>query len=273
MVNREGQLKRQPLFYVLASVRFEAWLSLADKIPEIQSRLRDFLPISANLLHTAMGVNVGADVPRDRQSWAFHTANRLLGCHILPDQIIVHALEYSGFAAFSKTISSVVDAVLMSAGHLDCRSIGIRYLDLIQPEEGETLDQYVPAGILPFSNDKLRAKQFKDIGGISQASYRTEDGVLQARFWTGQDLSFVPDDLIPLYLLTKDPGSMRQQGIPPLSPGAGILDSDSIWMAQVPSKLTTDEIIGKLTNLHGHATSYFRSVCTEHAFEVWQGEN
>ncbi len=270
-----GFMPHQPLFYVVASVRFQPWMVLPRHIPEIQDALRDRFPLVNQVVIGPMefpGANNDQAAPVVRTSppvaWAFHSANRTVGCQISRDQIVIHALRYSTFDDFSEDIKFVLTTVERHIRHFDTGAIGIRYLDKIAPRENETLADYIPSEYLP---KKLPTNDLEPIGGLFQTMYRTQTGILQARFWTGTNYVTVPDDLIPLFLLTQDMSS-NTNALNPLEAHHGILDSDSIWSSSQPERMNTEAIIDKLRALHEHSNQFFRSACTTHAYKVWKGE-
>lgn len=272
MAIREGVLKDQPLFYVLTSIRFQPWMLLPEKIPAIQDLLRKRFPVFNQVFLSTQGVQIGPDPTLQGSSakpnaWAFHRQDRKIGCQISLDQIVVHATEYSRFADFAEHVKFVLDIYLGFAEQADVNNIGIRYLDLIAPKSGESLAGYMPAAFLPYDTS---TEGYSLLGGHSQSSYKTEDGVLQARFWTGQNMLMVPNDLVPIYMLTQD--TSVPNFLQTLPNGQGILDTDSIWIATEPPRMTANEILERLDGLHGHANAFFRNVCSNRAFEVWQGE-
>jgi len=147
-------------------------------------------------------------------------------------------------------------------------AIGIRYLDKIAPRAGESLAQYLPAWYLP---KRVEGTDLEPVGGLFQTTYRTRTGVLQARFWTGENYVSVPDDLVPLFLMTQDPAAMGP-ALRSLEPEHGILDSDSIWTSPTPTRMGAEQVVEKLRALHEHSNEFFRSACSEHAYKVWKGE-
>lgn len=264
-MDREGILPQAPLFYVLASVRFQPWMLLPSKIPEIQDALRDRLPLF-NQIGFAPGQLPLAPAPAGTwNAWAFHSADRSVGCQMAQDQIVVHATTYSRFKEFAESVLFVLQVVEKYARQFDVGAIGIRYLDKISPRKGETLADYLPPQYLP---QPVPGTDFQPTGGAFQTAYRTQTGVLQARFWTGQEYVAVPDDLIQLFVLTRE---IRPGGpvLPTLQPGHGILDSDSIWTSNSPTRMTGAQVVQRLEELHTHSNTFFRKVCSDHAFKVW----
>lgn len=274
MTNSMGNMPHQPLFYVVASLRFQPWMMLPRYIAEIQDALRDRFPLVNQIVvgtSEALGSDGEQASPVVRTSpiaWAFHTPDRTLGCQISRDQIVIHALRYSTFDDFSDTIKFILASVEKFIRQFDAGAIGIRYLDKIEPRENEKLADYIPPEYLP---KKLSSSDLEPIGGLFQTMYRTDTGILQARFWTGTNYVTVPDDLIPLFLLTQDMSS-NTNALNPLEPGHAILDSDSIWTSPQAERMNTEAVISKLRALHEHSNQFFRSACNEHAYKVWKGE-
>ena len=276
MADRNGVLPKQPLFYVLASVRVQPWMALPSKISDIQDTLRDRFPLLNQVVmeqfpsQPNFGNFPGQPSPNTQPSaWAFHSTDRKIGCQISMDQIVVHATKYSTFSDFSENIRFVMSTVQKYARHFDVSAIGIRYLDKIAPTLPDQLSDFLPQAFLP---KELEATGFTPVGGMNQTIYKTNDGVLHARFWTGNGYAEVPDDLIPIYVLTQDISRQAGPFLKMLDAGHGTLDSDSIWTTPQSVRMNTEEVIDKLQSLHSHANGFFRSVCSDHAFEVWRGE-
>lgn len=269
MIDRTGILPKQPLFYVLASVRFERWMALPSKIAGIHESLRERFPVSNQIFYGPANQDFAAPPPSaEASAWAFHAADRGLGCQIGQDQIVVHTTRYTRFDEFADVVRLVLEAALKEAKHLDVGAIGIRYLDRVAPREGEDLSDYLPPEFLP---KRLPEAGFVVESGLSQSVYRTQTGILQARCWSGPQYVSVPDDLVPIFVLTQELGPMGPS-LPSLSPGHAILDSDSIWTSKTPRRIGADEAVATLRDLHEHSNAFFRTVCSERAFEAWRGE-
>lgn len=269
MIDRTGVLPNQPLFYVLASLRFQRWLSLPHKIAELQDALRERFPLINQIHYGDASQESPTRMPSSEPAaWAFHTADRSMGCQIMHEQIVVHTTRYTRFTEFAETFRFILEAVQPHMKHFDVSAIGIRYLDRIAPREGESLSDYLPAEYLP---KPLQAAEFSVESGLSQTVYRTKTGMLQARFWTGRQYVSVPDDLVPLFVLTQEFGPTGP-ALPPLEIGHGVLDSDSIWSSLSPVRINVDEAVAKLSALHMHSNEFFRTVCAEKAFAAWRGE-
>jgi uncharacterized protein (TIGR04255 family) len=239
------------------------------KIADIQECLRERFPLINQIYLGGPSEDFSAKPPSgDPTAWAFHTSDRSLGCQIMQDQIVVHTTSYTRFAEFAEVVRFVLDATLRQAKHIDVGAIGIRYLDRVAPREGEALADYLPAEYLP---KPLPDADFAVEGGLSQAVYRTKTGILQARCWSGRQYMSVPDDLVPIFVLTQEFGPAGP-ALPPLGPGHAILDSDSIWTSQAPARIDAEGVVAKLRELHEHSNAFFRTICTERAFATWTGE-
>lgn len=272
-MSKTGVLPGSPLFYVLASVRFSTVMKLRDAIPAIQDALREKQPLVYELAFEQVNVSMGVpglaqpslESGATRLAWAFTSADRSIGCQISANQIIVHTRTYKTFGKFAELIGEVVGEVEKHLRSFDVTAMGVRYLDKISPSDGELLQQYLKPGFLA---EPLKWADFEMLGGLSHRLYKTNNGVLQARFWTGAGYTVIPDDLAPVYLLTED---HSVQLMPPklLEAGHGILDTDSIWSSPIPQRMNTGNIVKELDALHVHANAFFREACSDHAFEVW----
>lgn len=201
-----------------------------------------------------------------KRCWAFMARDGRSGCQVASDQIIVHTRSYEKFTDFATLVRLVVGTVEKHSRSFDVTALGIRYLDRLSPQgPDEELKDYLKAGFLA---QAVEQADLELIGGLSHRLYRTPDGVLQARFWSGQGYTVVPDDIMPLFMLTE----AHKQPAPPvefLHATEGVLDTDSIWTPPMPERAGTDKIVEKLDALHVHANAFFRDTCSDHAFEVW----
>lgn len=278
MIDRQGQLKNPPLYFVLTSIRFQTLAQLPKWIPAVQDRLRDRFPLFSRLSQAlglqGMVINIGAPPTVDADAegihgWTFLSADRAKGCHLFNNNLILYTRTYKTYEAFRDDIAFALDALFDSARHIDVEYIGIRYLDSIKAKQGLRLDDYVPSEFLPWQSEWT--KGVRVLGSNSLSSYAIGADRVNARFKTAGGQLRIPEDLIGLYITSLDLSKpMSNPPIEVLSENEGMLDTDSFWASSPSERLGKDEIVTTINRLHGHANEFFRIACKEQAFRDWQ---
>lgn len=278
MVNREGILRFAPLYFVLSGMRFKLRESLPSWIGPIQERLYGTFPHLSRVRQslTADGLELVIDPPdfdpaHPGAAFLFSNKDRTTSIQIHKAGLVVFTKSYLHFDQFLESLSSAVDAILASAGFLEIETIGVRYLDFIRPKDGERLDQYVDAGLLPF-RPNWESWDGQIVTGSSMNSYKIEDDTLTIRF-VGQGHPVVPDDMAPAYLSNMDPLGVSGNPIPLIGSQEGTLDIDAVRHGFLLQAGDVRQVEEEVRRLHARANSYFRRVCTEHAFVRWNEES
>lgn len=264
-MERTGILPESPLILAVASVRFTPWPMLSKKIEEIAEELRIVLPLFQPLVlqqERSQGNTQFDAIP----IWMLMTADRSAAVQLSHGQILVISSRYTDFAEFSNLISKVVSAFFNRMKFVDCTSMGVRYVDHIQPLSAESLGQYVHSGLL--------APEFEGFarqGGNNLSFYRDGEAELRVRCVSQSGFMVIPEDLIPLMAMINKPGQQLQ--IPTLNLNECVLDMDALIEYETPLRINDQEtILEKLTELHCISNRFFRHphVFTDHAFNVWK---
>lgn len=277
MSEREGVLRKAPLIYALSAVRFSPVLLMPKLIPAIHHAIRASLP---EFFQMIKGVP-GAPQLSEPNSWAFLDKGLKNACVLSQDHLILQSMDYLHFEQHAELFRSCVDAVLRETGGLDIAGVGMRYVDRIEPDEEETLRDYLPEALLPLENEvvsKLGSSGPKLPLGVSTTTYHFDPEFLHIRCWR-QPGMWVPDDLAEPAFVFEIARQTRQQAagqrldqstaLQSLSSRGALLDTDAYWPLPITERLSLDEISHKLKHLHTMANTAFRNVATEHAFHRW----
>lgn len=278
MVNRDGVLSSAPLHLVLCGVRFRLRESLPAWIGDIQERLYSarFTRLSRiRQTQSLGGFELAIDLPdfdhtNPGAAYLFSTEDGSVSIQIHKAGFTVFSRSYLHFTEFAADVSSAVDAILASAKHLEVESIGIRYLDFIQPKNGELLSQYISRGLLPFAPD------WSDwsggvITGTSMNSYKVDEDQLVVKC-VGAGHPVVPSDLAMAYVTSFGVVDVSSGAIPTIEPQQGTLDIDAVRVGSVLKAERAEQIENEVRRLHRLANDFFRRVCTDHAFSRWNEE-
>lgn len=140
------------------------------------------------------------------------------------------------------------------------RRIGLRYVDIIVPEEGKTPDDYVVPGLrcLPALTLTSRARS-----GLAISEFQLEEGALVIRYATAGGAIGLPPDLQPLTLA--EPDVLKR--LAPVTGMSALLDFDRF--APLEEMFDASQLKARFDHLHEDHSVAFRELTTEHAKDVW----
>lgn len=143
-------LTKKPLVLVLCQVRFSPVRTMAEYIPGIQEAFRrDGFPIERGgkiqqLVFTHDGVH-----RTEQEHWEYRTRNEQWSVTILHDCVVLQTTAYERFEGFAETLTRAVTTVLEKTEHNRLgviNRVGLRYVNLVRPGEGETYRDYLRSG-------------------------------------------------------------------------------------------------------------------------------
>lgn len=261
-----GQLPNAPLAYVLGAVKFEPQLALEKHIPALQERLQSkfprFRPVNEAVIQLSIGDSPLSQSPQ-RVRFEFASADNRRGIILNLETLVFHATAYTTYNDFGARLSEVLTDVGAELKHLFVRRIGLRYIDTLIPEEGETPDDYVSSDLrcLPKLSLPLRARS-----GLAISEFQMEKGALVVRYAAGPGRLGLPPDLQPLPLTES---AVMQRPIPE-NVMSGLLDFDRFMPQE--ALFNAVQIRRWFDELHDDLSIAFRELTTEHAKRVWQQE-
>lgn len=244
---------------VLAQVRFAPMLKMADYVPGIQEELRRNGYPRFRALKTQEVVLGPQPEFRESERWLFANKEKTEVVVLAQDFVVLETSRYTVFEDFAqhletvlKTIGTVTDASLV-------HRLGLRFVDLILPNEDENLDEYLQRklhGLQPgdLAMDKV-LNQFESRGD-------TEVGHLIVRLHQNVAGEFLPPDLKPTELAF---GPAPNQG-----DVVTLLDIDHFSLED--RDYDVPELIDVMWNLHEFTGKAFESSVTEKALERWDKE-
>ena len=141
-------LKNPPVYLTLAQVRFNPILKLVDFLPSIQESFRhagypDFE--HQHLISIQVSMQDGQPTPKPVQQDRFQLGNvEKTHMFILDGQgLTLQSTNYGQFETFSACFLKGLEMVNQAVELAFTERIGLRYLDRVMPQEGETIDLYL----------------------------------------------------------------------------------------------------------------------------------
>ena len=127
------------------------------------------------------------------ERYEFQNRDATVGIIVAPDFITVHTSSYETYEVMEETLRIALDAVHNTVRIGLSERIGLRYVDLIRPSQGESLRDYLNPQLLGFDGQGLGAPN-----GLNRLEFlgNTGLGTLIARC-TQQSGQFLPPDLWP----------------------------------------------------------------------------
>lgn len=256
-------LKNPPVYLTLAQVRFNPILKLADFLPSIQESFRqagypDFYRQQIVSIQLAAAQEGQPPAPTPVQQERFQLGNvEKTHIFILDGQsLTLQSTNYGQFETFSacflEGLGIVHDAVKLAF----TERVGLRYLDRVMPQPGETIEQYLVEQVQGL-NSRLGgrplysfAEAMNEIGNIKLLSrVAIQEG----------PLAFPPDI---------QPGNMRiSERFTSYVGNSAILDNDGFVEGR--EAFSTKSVAEHLDAIHKVIGTAFKTTATQYAFTAW----
>lgn len=250
------RLENSPLVYVLAQVVISPILSMQEYIPALQEKLRHKGYIKYKYAPTPE-FNLSPQIHiASLNRWFFSDKNEQEAVIISPHFIILETTNYDVFDVFVQSFKEILIIFQEVTKASLAERIGLRYVDVIRPKEGQTLSDYLQPSILG-----IPAEDF----GATKSLYKFETnaltpaGGLVLRLFQSDNGSYLPPDISlesvkPTFQI--DPGET-----------VAVLDIDNFSLQQ--REFVTDDLIEYMRQLHDYTDRAFKAAVTSKAFEFW----
>lgn len=257
------KLNRSPLVMVLAQVRISHVAKMADYVDDVQERLRKsgfprFEEGRAHEIRLRPGLQPEI---RENSRWEFQNKERSAGIILMQNAIVVHTNRYDTFDHFAKSLQLALEVVGDAVKPALVERLGLRYVDLIRPESGESWTAYLKAGLHGLSPQAI---------GMANGIQRhetigtTKVGQLVIRCTQSTDGSILPVDLSPTTLdysaFTAEPGQL-----------VTLLDLDHF--SEETRDYRVDLVMNAMWDLHENLDVSFREAITDHALRRWEAQS
>jgi uncharacterized protein (TIGR04255 family) len=265
------RLARAPLVLALFQARFPTVLKLEESyLPDIQERFREHYPLftETDLQETVLAPDSASVASRRSKRWLFASADQKSAVVLTPDFVALEAAEYSAFEGFVKALENVLTIVGEAIGIRFVTRLGLRYVSRLAPARGETLSQYLHAGLTGIAASHLR----DDAAGLrvmptlntTRVSARTEQGstlVLRVVEKAPRDIS------LPVGVDQND----LKIPFEPVEGHTAVLDIDHFMSEQKEFDVLT--VIADAWRLHEYVVLAFRQATTDYARKAWGAES
>lgn len=259
-----AQMKLAPVFYTLAQVRFNPISQISEFVPRFQEVMRrnefpDFYEDTQTtvVIENQNGLEPSV-LPKKHTRWIFNNIEKNQGYILTSNSLVFHTTNYTNFNNFLSDLLRGVKFLheILNLSFID--RLGLRYLDLIEPNLNE-LTHYIKPDLFGASN--IIEGNFKH--NFSEMLIETSEGNLVVKSFISKDNAILPPDLSPLNLelnprfkvLTKE----EQRAI---------LDFD--FYTEDRFKLDLEILKERLNVAHSAISKAFKASVTESAISEWE---
>ncbi len=247
---------------VLAQVRTSPVAKMADYAAEVQERVRrrGFPRFAESNVQEILLTPGSPPQLRVHPRWEFQDKERATGIILSQNGVVLHTRAYDTFDAFAKHLALALEVVGEVVKPSLVERLGLRYVDLIQTEEGENWTDYVKPGLHGISDGSV---------GMHSSLHRseivgtTEVGQLVVRCFQASDGSFLPPDLVPTSL-DHSAVVLRPEEV------VTLLDFDHY--SETAREYDAQQVLEYMWRLHDNLDLAFRECVTDHARKRWKAE-
>ncbi len=254
------KLKRSPLVFVLAQLRFSQVPSIEEKIGKFQE---SFLQKGYLRFEEKIQQNISL-IPPEFQStssrfWIFGNRENTRAIVLSKDFLVLQTTDYDRFEPFIEEMKDILEQLgTLSPPGLVVR-IGLRYVDAFKLDEGEKLDDYLQAGLAGYKINKFDPNE---ILHQSLVHGKTADGEFILRVNQNKAGLSLPGDLAQHPL---KPSHTFQMG-----DSVAIMDFDHFNLSERDFEIGA--IISSFWKMHQHVDAMFQDAINPYALKKWGAE-
>jgi|SRR5271166_436858 len=259
------RMNNAPVYFVIVQARFNPILALESYVPAIQDDLRrhGFPDARKGMLNTFnLTMNQPFDgaqgqVPVSRLArYEFLNVERTSGFILDQAALSFQTTDYDVFETFSKKFLGGLEVVHNAVELSYTDRLGLRYLDAVLPEAGESLSNYLNERVLGLS--EYDGGQV--VHSFSETVFKVADTNVTARAVIQDGPLGFPPDLLPHPLNLPE----RFQSFKGMH---ALLDTDGSVERRESLKVAAIE--DQLRVIHAAIIRAFEATVTEHALKVW----
>jgi len=263
---RHVPLSQQPLVLVLCQVKFSPVRQMADYIPAIQEEFRRHgYPLETAGKIQQLNITPAGMQTTEQERWEYRTKDEQWSILVMQDAVVVQTTGYEKFEDYAKHLERAVGTVLRITEHENLgvvQRIGLRYVDLIRPREGEDYRYYLRPGLHGVQDDVFNPGTHRlHIESAGSTMVGDEDGMMVVRIVQNSEGFDLPPDL--LGSAPKFTSRAKAEEL------ATLVDMDHFIAGKFEPSV--DWIIETVYRLHDHLVEAFHEhVITTEAVEVWK---
>nr|WP_278116337.1 TIGR04255 family protein [Mesorhizobium sp. WSM4875]WIE94751.1 TIGR04255 family protein [Mesorhizobium sp. WSM4875] len=264
------RFKHAPVEYVLAVLRFPLVSDFGRFASEMQALLEPEYPLANTFETVQYRLDIGQEgmqVTNEKaQMWQFSSLDKQWAVILGGNLIGLHTVQYTDHKDF---LGKFAQAVALATkpdrvGVKVVEAVGLRYLDLVVPRDGETVEEYLkqpgllPSGIAGVENIDVTE-------GIHACSYKTSRGILRFQMLRNPPSVFPAELVTPLTIANGWTDRKVDRDF-------FVIDTDHGADFQPPVRIGEIDVMENMVGLRQAISDIFLATSSEHAKAVWNGE-
>lgn len=264
------RFKHAPVEYVLAVLRFPLVSDFGRFASEMQALLEVEYPLASTFETMQYRLDIGQNgmqvTEEKAQMWQFSSLDKQWAVILGANMIGLHTVQYTDHKDFLGKFVWAVDcsAKPERVGVKVVEAIGLRYLDLIVPRDGETVEDYLEQpGLLP--SGIAGVDDIAVVEGIHACSYKTNRGALRFQILRNPPSVFPAELVTPLTIAN---GWTNRK----VDRDFFVIDTDHGADFLPPVRIGEIDVLESMIGLRQAISEIFLSTSSNHAKAVWNGE-
>lgn len=262
-----------PVFYALAHIQFASDAALPLLNLKLQGHIVD---AGWGDVRQDQHIVAGFAPPKsqdEQPTWQQQTTVRVSysnpqqtgGYVLLPDAIVFHTTAYESWQNMQAAVLKALEWIAQELPTLKVIRVGLRYLDAIIPQEGESLDTYLNPQITGMAEFRWPSGRCQVMQTANQFSVKTSENSLLvcklvSAFTDTGDVLF-PVELMPLHLQMEDRFKRLRQGL--------VATMDTDHFALFPQPVALSEVADQVQKLKAEISDLFYAVATPTGLKKW----
>src|ERR1700722_4480600 len=262
-----GNLKNAPVIYTLGMFRFPHTPIDETIIEKLKAELSSQYPSfetsktqAYNTTFNQQGISVNSQTIK---TWQFATKAKEWGFVLSEQSFGLHASNfYYDFKDFSIKFNLGIETLKKVMNIQWITSIGMRYVNLIEPKNGLNVNDYLKPWLLPTQPNDIPVKLIND---IYVARYNSKFGELRLQMFHNPSFT-LPPELNSQFII-------NNTWIRPQPRGEfALVDLDHFITKIDDPKFSSSMIIEKLGDLRNVSNNIFKSIGTDLAMKEWKSD-
>jgi len=268
-----GQWPNAPLAYVLLELQFQRVPSAAERLAQLCEEFAGTFPVhDVGQIETLSADSTTKTIQRSEPLPLHQLRNfdNTMGLQITSEAVALHMVKYSNWPTIAKEWGAILDTSLRVLKPTVTVRTGTRYIDLIVPGEGKSVDDYLTPSLLTWVPDSGQVGEVEqqNCAAIFRKGETLSKVLLLRRVLSGivlpPSLSAMPLTLSAIQARAADRQVRQKMPI-------GILDIDIAREGARP-QLSPEDLVQEFQALHRIESALFRSAFREEALREWSGK-
>ncbi|WP_445620647.1 TIGR04255 family protein [Kushneria sp. Sum13] len=263
------KMQNAPIYYALAQVGFNTVAAMAKYADEIQDVFRKegytLYDIEwRNELQVNFEAEDGDPQFNKFKIWHFTKDDRSSGFILAPSNLTFHTTHYTDKNRFIKDFCEGFETVNNTIGLKHVGRIGMRYLDAVLPQEGETTEDYLISETSGINLDIEKVQSQNEYVFKSNLGPFIEESTLIAKIYRANTFLGFPPGISPGQLILKN----KFQEYNKTNFKHAVIDIDHFSEGQKEIN-GTYQLEEQLNYLHNDLKNAFEAIISQHARDTW----